>query len=346
MIYVFTFLGEFGYELFNWQGVVRKFAGSLKADERVVCAGRAGLASWYESAARYADISAEPLFQHSLASGYFAVPPVAAPDQSRVNYGRESKKPRSLIFDLRLRAALRARVEAQLPAAWRGEPLRWIFSSSRTRLRGLTFGARRFWFGRRAGGEGDIYDGLDLNNNQYRRIEADPASRERVMRQLGAALAEPFVLVQTRSRAATIRSAVTLPKEKLIAAVARRRKVILLTFNTGRALDSFSELTAAPNCSVYACRSFPEQAALIAAAQHCLFFTEGDFGSHIYVPPFMGRDVTAVAAREIYQLGTTPVDFWNRAVFQFGGQIRARAAEDVLASPESIELAVDELLAG
>ena len=33
--YVFIFLGEFGYELFNWQGVVRKFAGQLPASSRI-----------------------------------------------------------------------------------------------------------------------------------------------------------------------------------------------------------------------------------------------------------------------------------------------------------------------
>ncbi|MBI4770995.1 MAG: hypothetical protein HY784_11460, partial [Chloroflexi bacterium] len=74
MLYVFTFLGEFGYELLNWQGVVRKFAACLSPDERIVVAGRAGLAAWYESAAQYVDISDEPLFRRSLASGYFAVP--------------------------------------------------------------------------------------------------------------------------------------------------------------------------------------------------------------------------------------------------------------------------------
>ena len=26
MIYVFTFIGEFGYELLNWQGTIRKWS--------------------------------------------------------------------------------------------------------------------------------------------------------------------------------------------------------------------------------------------------------------------------------------------------------------------------------
>ena len=29
MNYIFVFLGEFGYELLNWQGAIRKFAGTI-----------------------------------------------------------------------------------------------------------------------------------------------------------------------------------------------------------------------------------------------------------------------------------------------------------------------------
>ena len=32
MIYIFIYVGEFGYELLNWQGVIRKFTDNLKDD--------------------------------------------------------------------------------------------------------------------------------------------------------------------------------------------------------------------------------------------------------------------------------------------------------------------------
>jgi hypothetical protein len=347
MIYVFTFLGEFGYELFNWQGVVRKFSTLLKPDERIVCAGRTGLASWYESAAKYIEVSDEALFRQSLASDYFAIPLVNATDQSRVNYVPELRRLRSVMFDLRLRRALKARVLAQLPPVWRQEPMRWVFSSGRTRLRGLNFGAERFSYGWHDGIEGNIYTLLDLGNNLYRKIQADEAYRDIVVRKLGFDLTRPFVLVQTRVRAAIIRSHVEVPKEELIAAVARRCTVVLLTFSTGRALDSFSAFNVdkTPNVVVYPCGSFNEQSVLVAAARRCLFFTEGDFGSHIYVPPFMGKDVVAIAPHEVYCLGTTPIDFWNNSVFQFGGQIQPLEAENVFASQKSVETMADGLLA-
>ena len=49
MIYVFTFIGEFGYELLNWQGTLRKWVKENKkeGDEIVVCS-RKGLDLMYE----------------------------------------------------------------------------------------------------------------------------------------------------------------------------------------------------------------------------------------------------------------------------------------------------------
>ena len=59
MIYVFTFLGEFGYELFNWQGLVRKFKSTCSADDKIVGGGRTGMDIWYPYADAFVDISDE-----------------------------------------------------------------------------------------------------------------------------------------------------------------------------------------------------------------------------------------------------------------------------------------------
>ena len=55
-IYVFIFLGEFGYELFNWQGKVKKFYKTLGEGEIIVCAGRRGLDIIYPYAKYYQDL--------------------------------------------------------------------------------------------------------------------------------------------------------------------------------------------------------------------------------------------------------------------------------------------------
>ncbi len=45
MNYIFAFIGEFGYELFNWQGVVRKWANNYKKDNDkiIICSRKGGL---------------------------------------------------------------------------------------------------------------------------------------------------------------------------------------------------------------------------------------------------------------------------------------------------------------
>jgi hypothetical protein len=71
MNYVFIFLGEFGYELFNWQGVIRKLSLVKKPDDKFICCSRANLHPFYEFADQYIDISNVKSFKNSAACGYF-----------------------------------------------------------------------------------------------------------------------------------------------------------------------------------------------------------------------------------------------------------------------------------
>lgn len=57
MVYVFVFLGEFGFELLNWKGVVRKFAQTLDPKDKLICCSRANLYLLYEMADEFIDIS-------------------------------------------------------------------------------------------------------------------------------------------------------------------------------------------------------------------------------------------------------------------------------------------------
>src|SRR5215467_3440886 len=97
--YVFTFLGEFGYELFNWQGVVRKFAQQLPPSSDVIVAGRKDLEAFYEQASCYIGISDFGPYRESVAAGYFALPP----DILRRHF---PPSPRELAFDDELKSAL------------------------------------------------------------------------------------------------------------------------------------------------------------------------------------------------------------------------------------------------
>lgn len=319
MIYVFTFLGEFGYELLNWQGVIRKFSRTIGPSDRIFCCSRAYLYPLYETASLYVDISEVDLFKNSQACCYSAILPGSQPDsRNNVAFGRK------------LNSSLKRFIADHLPvtrARWFSfakEKIVFVFSSNPVRINDCTFG------------EGDIYDRLDLNNNFYRKIEPDLSVRNEIENHIGFSLSEPYVLVQTRTREVVVRSRVIIPKEQMIQILAEQSKVVLLSFNTMRKFDSYSQFNTVPNCFHYTGTSFAEQACLIHFAKKCLFFTEGDFGSHIYVPPFLGKDVYVIAPREVYEIGTTPIDFWNRNVFRFGGQIIPKIAEEVFISPECI----------
>ncbi len=333
MVYVFTFLGEFGYELLNWQGVIRKFAKTRGPSDLIVCCSRANLYPIYDCADLYIDISDLPLFRQSRACAYSGTIGLGAPGRA-VNRA----------FDAMVRATVRRSVRRRLQllgAPWSvgQERLVFIFSSRRHQLHGLTFGCDPG----RIELDADIGDRLDLTANLFEQLRPDFAVQPAIEAQLGFSLREPYILVQTRARRVGPRSE-RVPKVEMIRALSEHMRVVLLAFETGRSLDSFSRFPSAESCIRYTGRTFPEQACLIHFARHCVFFTEGDFGSHTYVPPLMGRDVVAFAPASVYEPWRTSIDFWNRHVFRFGGQLHPKVAEETLASAAMVQLAADDIL--
>ena len=323
MVYVFTFLGEFGYELLNWQGVIRTFAATIRPSDRIVCCSRANVYPLYEMADLYLDITDHRLFRHSRGCCYSGTIGAGAP-------GRGVNR----MFDAALRTSLQRslarRVRADRPE-WADHDLCFVFSSVRTDIAGVTFGCDPA----RVEQDADIDDRLNLDANLYRRIEPDMRLRAGIEQALGIDLSEPYVLVQTRERRVGPQLG-AVAKDALIRALAARSRVVLLSFHTGRAFDSFSRFEQSSSCLHYGARSFPEQACLVHFAARCIFLTEGEFGSHTYVPPFMGKDVTLIAPRSLHDRWRATVDFWNRHVCRFGGQIEMLVAEDVAALPEPL----------
>ena len=330
--YVFVFLGEFGYELFNWQGVVRKFAGQLPASSRIVIAGRRGLQPFYETAQEYVEISDFAPFRESVAAAYWAIPPDAT---------ARDRSPEQLAFAEKLRAEIREHLSPKLRGANRVE---FIFSTDLTAFPGCIFGADRRYYGRPEH-PGKIYGAPGLaENNRYAKIEPDRSVRAEIEHTLGFDLDRPYALVQTRRRAIGPQHGMTVEEEPIVRALAQHLLVIVLSFDTGRALDSASALGSETGAMIFPGRSFREQSCLIAHAARCVFITNGDLGSHTYLPPFLGRDVDIIASREIFQLPSAPIDFWNRNVFRFGGQMRAVPAESLFASDTSLRDGIAAML--
>ncbi len=126
MIYIFTFLGEFGFELFNWQGVIRKFATTISPDDQIICCSRANLYPLYE-------LAEVELFQQNRACEYWCFPTQNdIPNPIKLWTFERRLKPQIKSFVLnRLRAM--NQIEAN-------DSLHFIFSSDKLKLNGCSFG--------------------------------------------------------------------------------------------------------------------------------------------------------------------------------------------------------------
>ncbi len=318
MVYAFVFVGEFGYELFNWQGLVRKFKTTCAKDDKIIIGGRNGMEIWYPYADIFVDISENSFFKMSRADSY-------------VTYDLDSP------FKIESLDEIKASVHQQIENYVRSRKLidenaciEFIFSSDLNVINGIYF---VHWAKFR-----NIYGGVGYKQNLYAKIiYDDDATRKKIEDALNLNLSEPYVLIQDRKRDIVIRSKYVVPIERLIEKLAEKINVVLLNFDTGRAHDSKSELEKIAGCYSIKISSSQEQAILIKYAAECIFPTENDFGSHIYVPPFMGKDVLAIAGADVYRIGTTPTDFWNNNIFRFGGKIFPFVAEEIFQDTESLE---------
>lgn len=316
MIYVFTFLGEFGYELFNWQGLVRRFKTTCTPEDKIIIGGRTGMDIWYPYADVFIDISKDPFYKASRADCYQAY-------DINTPYKMESLD--------EIKASIRALIEQQIKNLdfYKAENSRaeFIFSSDLNLINGIHFGQWTNFF--------NIYGGEGHKQNFYAKIDYESQDlKQDLEKRLQVNLSEPYVLIQGRKRDIVIRSTNVVPIENLIEKLVKTIPVIILNFDTGRAWDSSSQISNVKNCSILKTFSAHEQAILIKHACECIFVPENDFGSHIYIPPFMGRDVLAIASADVYKIGTTPIDFWNNNIFKFGGKIFPFVSEKIFISEE------------
>lgn len=345
MKYIFVFLGEFGYELLNWQGAVRKFSKTITSSDEIIICSRKGLQPFYEFANRYIVISELPHFKRSAANMYWSHNPeinlYTRHEQAlkgEVPWETFSKKDRRF-----QRALKREIINFTLPQLgltglkklFYKKYCRFVFSDAYQTINGVEFGSPDFE-------HSFIYGDLKLNNNIFVPVKPAPAAAAPVQKKLGFRLSEPFILCQTGARKVVERSKAHL-QYQVLEKLSARIKVVLLQFDTGRNLDSKSAFPALKNCVPFTSSSFEEQAVLIAHAKNCLFFTEGDFRSHNYLPPFMGKDVYSVADQSVFEIGTAPIDFWNKNVFTFGGQIIPVYTADI-ATPGQIDAFVKKIL--
>ena len=221
---------------------------------------------------------------------------------------------------------------------------RFVFSSDRNVVSGVNFGLDQDDFA--TDKDFDIYGKHGLHDNQYEVINySDNAIRKKIEAELHFDLNKKYILVQNRQRSIVVRSKDSVDVEKFLQLVSKDTTVIFINFDTQRKYDSYSacEQNNIDNIMYYTCTSFPEQITLIKHAFRNVFFTTGDFGSHIYIPPFLGKDVYAVAPASVYGLGTTPIDFWNEFVFTFGGKIKPIVSNEVFSTDGALQQFADAM---
>jgi len=297
MIYIFTFTGEFGYELLNWRSVIKKFK-TISSENKIICCSRKGFQNMYDDSIcdEYIDISELERFKNSEADQYQCLPVVDGAG-TRINADLHQKQ---LEDDVKMLVYNTFNVHEF--------EHKFIFSHTPISLKGLQFGSGR------------IYSSEILSNNEYSKIATNSNTKQLLESRLGFSLDSNYTLIQTAYRHTVRRSKVKLDHEKLFNYFETDTKLVLLNFNTNRFNDSFSKFNNTDRILI-SVDNFDEQSCLINNADKCVFLTEGDFRSHNYVPPLLGKNVISVAPKDVLDLPSSPIKFWNENVFKFGGQI-------------------------
>tara|TARA_B100000287_G_C20674248_1_gene794630 strand:+ start:1289 stop:2257 length:969 start_codon:yes stop_codon:yes gene_type:complete len=322
MYYVFTFIGEFGYELLNWQGTIRKWVKeNKKKEDKIIVCSRKGLDLMYEMADYYVDISKLESMQNVVADCYWSYVFVdgTGPDLPR----NEWKIQREGQHIDNIKQEVKNLVKGHL----NNNVVKWIWSCDFQNIDNCAFGCPS-----PGGSVGGIYNvshnQLDLNNNEYEKLSYAKNLQKEIENKLGFSLDEDYILCQTGFRKGYEGSQLRIDHGKIIDELKKECRVVLMDFDTQRLNDSYSKFNT--DYESIKVNDIKEQSVLIHNAKRCVFFTEGNFRSHTYLPPMFGKDVEIVAVKELFSKPEAAVDFWNKNVFKFGGQMIAKHYEDLV----------------
>ena len=315
MNYIFTFIGEFGYELFNWQGVIRKWAQeNKKPEDKIIICSRQGLKNIYDFADQYINISQLDSYNNTVADCYRAYVWKKLKDKPFKDWPIIGSGP---LYD-KLINNIKDDVKQLVTPSLNNNSIKWVWSCDYTQL-------DNFHFGHGGPGGGSIYsNGKFLDNNKFTKINIGTISnfsniKEKIQNKINLDLNKPFILCQTGYRGGhyTEKSNVKIDHNKVFNNLQSDIPILYLNFNSGRYFDSTSNFEV----ESYSCNNFNEQACLVLLSAYCIFTTEGDFRSHTYIPPMLGKDVHVVTSNEVLKLPSSSSDFWNDNIFNFGGKM-------------------------
>ncbi len=306
-IIVFVFLGEFGYELLNWQGRIRKFKKECPK-EYLVSASRGQCEILYRDSAEYfVSLSSIPSYKESIADRYFC---------HRKNY--QFNNIFSEVLDsfqaVLVRRNLRQEIKEELQVIGvKKSKLKFVFSDKVTTIGKYKFGAPRSRFARvRWGRPDDIYNELPSGENDYIDLRENLIEIDFKKNKMVEDHSRKVALIQRAERTRIIRVDNFIDENIYLEEIAKSHEVILLDYTSNRFADTQGKFasTLFPHIEI---ESLGEQVALFSKSDLNVNFIHGDFRSNTYVAAFCGKKSFVITPSELYNRDY--IDKWNDEVF-------------------------------
>jgi len=301
--YVFIFLGEFGYELLDWQGKIR-YLKKNNPELRIAILSRNSCEYLYKNMGKFIPLDTSKIYIESKADSYFARPPQKK--NSRIS---------EIIFSIKIHYSINKLAKK----TFQDSKLQLVFSDRVTFLEQIQFGANIFLHGnylKTACYQTGIYETVTLYGNDFQiPIHQSPFSEK---------MGENYVLFMKAERSSHNKDfQKIIVEDYLHAIIPGKTKKIFMVFHSSRVFDSHGSIDASRlsnSITQVLVETLSQQLELIASADFCVFFTQGDLRSHVYLPPLIGKDVYVVSSDQIANYSY--IDHWNKNVFNFGGKIK------------------------
>jgi len=325
--YCFVFTGEFGYELLNWQGRIRKFS-TLHPETRIICASSEATRLLYYDFSEFIALDSSNAHTKGISDTYFLRHENFIRDNIRdvVTAHLRRKKLKKFICDLYPKSE--------------SDAFKFIFSDKLNFIGGFQFGATR-WAPRinflRKRNFQEIYDRLPIEQNLYVKLAPSQAVEETVKQKLTDMGVEfPFVAVQSADRIAFLKKRrLEIATSDLFQGILSQLPTLEISFTQSRETDTQS--ISLNSNKKYFCSTLEEQVAIISLSAFCIFTSSGDYRSLHYVPSFCGKDNYSITSSSI--ISNSAIGLWNSQIFQFGGKIIPITAES-LCFDEELKMAI------
>lgn len=325
--YCFVFTGEFGYELLNWQGRIRKFS-TLYHEARIICASSEATRLLYCDFSEFIALDSSNAHTKGISDTYFL---------RQENFVRDNI--RDVVTAHLRRKELKKFISNFYPKS-ESDSFQFIFSDKLSFIGGFQFGATR-WAPRinflRKRNFQEIYDHLPIKQNLYVKLAPSQAVEETVKQKLSDIGVEfPFVAVQSADRVTFLKKRrLETATSDLFQGILSKLPTVEISFTQSRETDTQS--ISLNSNKKYFCSTLEEQVAIISLSSFCIFTSSGDYRSLHYVPSFCGKDNYSITSSSI--ISNSAIGLWNSQIFQFGGKIIPITAES-LCFDEELKMAI------